>query len=52
VIGGGLTRIGETPVGRFRLAVSGVAADRAIGWIAERGGYVHRTTQGAPDVAA
>lgn len=52
VIGGGLTRIGETPVARFRLGVSGTAADSAIGWIADRGGHVHQTTPGARVVAA
>jgi D-methionine transport system ATP-binding protein len=40
VVGGGLTRIGDTPVARFRLGVTGERADAAIGWIGERGGVI------------
>ena len=40
VLGGGLTRLGETPVARFRLGLSGERADVALGWIGERGGLV------------
>ncbi|OLR89975.1 methionine ABC transporter ATP-binding protein [Actinokineospora bangkokensis] len=40
VVGGGMTRIGETPVARFLLGLSGAQADSALGWIAERGGKV------------
>jgi D-methionine transport system ATP-binding protein len=42
VIGGGVTKIGETPVARFRLALLGSGAEAALGWLAERGGAVHR----------
>ncbi|WP_156754719.1 methionine ABC transporter ATP-binding protein [Actinokineospora pegani] len=42
VVGGGLTRIGETPVARFLLGVSGARSEAALGWIAERGGSVVR----------
>lgn len=52
VIGGGVTRIGETPVARFRLGVNGDRADAALGWIAERGGFVAHTARGPRGVAA
>jgi D-methionine transport system ATP-binding protein len=51
-IGGGLTRIGDTPVGRFRLGVRGERSDAALAWIAERGGYVSHTARGPQGVAA
>ncbi|WP_018683303.1 methionine ABC transporter ATP-binding protein [Actinokineospora enzanensis] len=44
VIGGGLTRVGETPVARFLLGLTGGRADQALGWIGERGGVVRQTT--------
>ncbi|GLZ39804.1 ATP-binding cassette domain-containing protein [Actinokineospora sp. NBRC 105648] len=52
VIGGGLTRIGETPVARFLVGVSGQEADAALGWIGERGGVVRQTPVRAHVVAA
>ncbi|MFD9889640.1 methionine ABC transporter ATP-binding protein [Amycolatopsis sp. NPDC059027] len=51
-IGGGLTRIGDTPVGRFRLGVRGERSDAALAWIAERGGRVTHATRGPQGVAA
>ncbi|MEC3975997.1 methionine ABC transporter ATP-binding protein [Amycolatopsis sp. H20-H5] len=51
-IGGGLTRIGDTPVGRFRLGVRGVQADAALAWIAERGGHVSHPARGPQGLAA
>jgi D-methionine transport system ATP-binding protein len=51
-IGGGLTRIGDTPVGRFRLGVRGERADAALAWVAERGGHVTHTARGPQGVAA
>ncbi|PRX49978.1 D-methionine transport system ATP-binding protein [Prauserella shujinwangii] len=51
-IGGGLTRIGDTPVARFRLGVRGQRADAALAWIAERGGHVTHTLYGLRHVAA
>ncbi|MEV7551405.1 ATP-binding cassette domain-containing protein [Amycolatopsis sp. NPDC089917] len=51
-IGGGLTRIGDTPVGRFRLGVRGERADAALAWIAERGGHVTHPVRGPQGVAA
>lgn len=51
-IGGGLTRVGDTPVGRFRLGVRGEQADAALAWIAERGGHVSHPVRGPQGVAA
>ncbi|MFD8499330.1 methionine ABC transporter ATP-binding protein [Amycolatopsis sp. NPDC059657] len=46
-IGGGVTRVGDTPVARFRLGIRGEQAAGALGWIAERGAHVQtaRTPQ-------
>lgn len=52
VAGGGVTKIGETPVARFRLGVSGDRVDSALGWLAERGAFVRRTLSGLTAVAA
>ena len=52
VIGGGVTRIGETPVARFRLGLSGDRTDAALGWLAERGGAVRQVARGPRGVAA
>jgi D-methionine transport system ATP-binding protein len=51
VVGGGVTKIGETPVARFRLGLHGFLADEALGWLAERGATVHRQTVRALQVA-
>jgi D-methionine transport system ATP-binding protein len=52
VIGGGITRIGETPVARFRLGVSGDHSDGALAWVADRGGVVRRVPAARRFVAA
>jgi D-methionine transport system ATP-binding protein len=52
VIGGGLTRLGDTPVARFQIGVRGERADSALAWIADRGAVVHRETSGPQGVAA
>ncbi len=52
VIGGGLTRLGDTPVARFQVGVRGERADSALAWIADRGAVVHRDTTGPQGVAA
>lgn len=52
VIGGGLTRIGETPVARFRLGLAGDRAQAALGWIGERGGLVRPAPKPQHGVAA
>jgi D-methionine transport system ATP-binding protein len=52
VIGGGLTKLGDTPVARFQVGVRGERADSALAWIADRGAIVHRATTGPQGVAA
>ncbi|MFC4854058.1 methionine ABC transporter ATP-binding protein [Actinophytocola glycyrrhizae] len=52
VSGGGVTKIGETPVARFRLGITGERADAALGWLEERGAYVQRALTGPRAVAA
>jgi D-methionine transport system ATP-binding protein len=52
VLGGGVTKIGETPVARFRIGLSGNRTDAALGWLTERGGYVRQTPRGPRGVAA
>ncbi|SDD04007.1 methionine ABC transporter ATP-binding protein [Actinokineospora iranica] len=52
VVGGGLTRIGETPVARFLLGVSGSHADQALAWIGERGGLVRQRATGPQGIVA
>jgi len=52
VIGGGLTRIGETPVARFRLGLAGERAEVALGWIGERGALVRPAPSPRHGVAA
>ncbi|SFB47592.1 D-methionine transport system ATP-binding protein [Amycolatopsis marina] len=51
-IGGGLTRVGDTPVARFRLGLRGERADAALAWIAERGGHVTQQGLGPQGIAA
>lgn len=41
VIGGGLVRLGDTPVARFQLGLRGERSDQAVAWIADRGAIVH-----------
>jgi len=52
VLGGGLTRLGDTPVARFGVGVSGERADSALAWIAEHGASVYRAQSGPQGVAA
>lgn len=50
--GGGLTRIGDTPVARFRVAARGQHTDAALAWVAERGGQLTYPASGPQGVAA
>ncbi|SHG56925.1 methionine ABC transporter ATP-binding protein [Streptoalloteichus hindustanus] len=45
VLGGGLTRLADTPVARFRVGLSGDRADAALDFITEHGGVVQRATR-------
>lgn len=51
VVGGGVTKIGETPLARFRLGLTGHRADSALGWLAARGAAVHRPRTRSPQAA-
>lgn len=51
-IGGGVTRLGDTPVARFRLGVRGERAEAALAWIEERGGLLTHAPRGPQRVAA
>ena len=52
LLGGGLTRLGETPVARFRVGLTGERSDSALEWISEAGASVQRTLKGPQGVAA
>ena len=52
VLGGGLTRIGEVPVARLRVGVTGAGAETALSWLAERGAAVHHRSATGRAVAA
>jgi D-methionine transport system ATP-binding protein len=51
-IGGGVTRVGDTPVARFRLGLRGEQSDAALAWIAERGAHVADTARGPQRIVA
>jgi D-methionine transport system ATP-binding protein len=42
VSGGGVTKIGETPVARFRIGITGDQVDVVLGWLSVRGAHVQR----------
>jgi D-methionine transport system ATP-binding protein len=52
VTGGGVTKIGETPVARFRIGITGDQADVVLGWLSVRGAHVQRAFTGPLAVAA
>ncbi|WP_199441260.1 methionine ABC transporter ATP-binding protein [Umezawaea beigongshangensis] len=52
LLGGGLTRLAETPVARFRVGLRGDRADSALEWISDAGAAVQRTPKGPQGVAA
>lgn len=51
-IGGGLTRIGDTPVAHFRVGVRGEHADGALAWISDCGGHISNRVAGPQRIAA
>jgi D-methionine transport system ATP-binding protein len=51
-IGGGVTRVGDTPVARFRLGLRGDQSDAALAWISEHGGHLAHTARGPQRIAA
>ncbi|HEX9335355.1 MAG TPA: ATP-binding cassette domain-containing protein [Pseudonocardiaceae bacterium] len=50
VLGGGLTRLGDTPVARFQVGLCGERSDSALAWIAQQGAVVHQTPCGPRQV--
>lgn len=43
ILGGGLTRLGETPVAKFRIGLSGERSESALKWMVEHDAQVRRT---------
>lgn len=52
ILGGGLTRLGETPVAKFKIALSGERAESALKWMVERDAHVRRAPAGVQGAAA
>lgn len=52
VLSGGLTRLGDTPVARFRIGLSGQRSENALRWMIERDAIVRRTPVCVEGVAA
>ncbi|GAB3283822.1 methionine ABC transporter ATP-binding protein [Parasphingorhabdus pacifica] len=52
VLGGGLTRLGETPVAKFRVGLSGERSESALKWMIEHDAQVRRTPVCVERVAA
>lgn len=46
-LGGDTTRIGDTPIARFRVGVRGERADFALSWLSEHGAQVSRVRRAA-----
>lgn len=42
VLGGGFTRLGETPVARFRIGLNGQGSEAALKWMTEQDAHVRR----------
>ncbi|WP_190818762.1 methionine ABC transporter ATP-binding protein [Saccharopolyspora pogona] len=42
ILGGGLTRLGDTPVAKFKIGLSGERAEAALKWMVERDAHVRR----------
>ncbi len=52
ILGGGLTRLGETPVAKFKIALSGERAESALKWMVERDAHVRRAPARVEGAAA
>jgi D-methionine transport system ATP-binding protein len=52
VTGGGVTKIGETPVARFRIGIADDQAEVVMGWLSVRGAHVQRALTRSLVVAA
>ena len=42
ILGGGLTRLGDTPVAKFRIGLTGEGSESALKWMIERDAHVRR----------
>ncbi|GAA4612440.1 ATP-binding cassette domain-containing protein [Saccharopolyspora hordei] len=52
ILGGGLTRLGDTPVAKFKVGLSGERAEAALKWMVERDAHVRRAPVCVDGVAA
>lgn len=52
ILGGGLTRLGDTPVAKFRIGLSGDRSESALKWMIERDAHVRRAPVSVDGVAA
>ncbi|MGJ7907658.1 methionine ABC transporter ATP-binding protein [Actinopolyspora sp. H202] len=52
ILGGGLTRLGDTPVAKFRVGLSGERSESALKWMIERDAHVRRAPVSVDGVAA
>ncbi|MER5391011.1 methionine ABC transporter ATP-binding protein [Saccharopolyspora sp. NPDC002686] len=52
ILGGGLTRLGDTPVAKFKVGLSGERSEAALKWMVERDAHVRRAPVCVDGVAA
>ncbi|GAB2758593.1 ATP-binding cassette domain-containing protein [Salinifilum aidingensis] len=52
ILGGGLTRLGDTPVAKFRIGITGERSESALKWMVERDAHVRRSPVSVDGVAA
>ena len=52
ILGGGLTRLGDTPVAKFRIGLSGERSESALKWMVDRDAHVRRAPVSVDGVAA
>ncbi|WP_344125653.1 methionine ABC transporter ATP-binding protein [Saccharopolyspora halophila] len=52
ILGGGLTRLGDTPVAKFRIGLTGERSEAALNWMIERDAHVRRAPVCVDGVAA
>ncbi|MCX2732081.1 methionine ABC transporter ATP-binding protein [Saccharopolyspora sp. NFXS83] len=52
ILGGGLTRLGDTPVAKFRIGLTGERSEQALKWMVDRDAHVRRAPVSVDGVAA
>lgn len=52
ILGGGMTRLGDTPVAKFRIGLTGERAESALKWMVDRDAHVRRAPVSVEGVAA